>query len=181
MKTREDLIDGLKIYHSEFESENIFREQFLKLLADPRAFHRDHLPGHITGSAWIIDEQKESALLTHHAKLNRWLQPGGHADGEENVFNVALREAEEETGLINLTSILPGFFDIDVHTIPERKEMPEHLHYDIRFLLRTSSNSPLIISEESHALKWVKMETILEQGDQNDSIARMIQKVKTLF
>src|SRR6187551_2058799 len=119
--TREGLRNALQTYATPFEEEQKFSTQFQELLLHPRCFHRDHLPGHITGSAWIVDEKKEFVLLTHHAKLNRWLQPGGHADGDENVSGVALREAEEETGIKNFTLLNQGIFDIDIHTIPARK------------------------------------------------------------
>jgi 8-oxo-dGTP pyrophosphatase MutT (NUDIX family) len=181
LSTREELINALKHYHSSFPIENTFRENFIELLKSDRAFHRDYLPGHLTGSAWIIDETKEFALLTHHVKLNRWLQPGGHADGDENIFRVALREAEEETGITTLTLMSENLFDIDIHTIPQRKDFPEHLHYDVRFLFQASKTEELIITDESNDLAWVKMEDLLSSSDQNDSIARMIRKVRALL
>lgn len=135
----------------------------------------------MTASAWIVDPSKKFVLLTHHAKLNRWLQPGGHADGDEDILNVALREAEEETGLKNFNLIYPGIFDIDIHTIPARKELPEHLHYDVRFLLQNSRLETLIHSEESHALAWVPATDIKSLSDKNQSMIRMTQKVNALF
>src|SRR5690349_20810755 len=112
MTDRLGLIQRLEKYSSEFKTELEFKDKFLKLLEHPRSFFRDHLPGHITGSAWIVDEQKQQTFLTHHRKLNRWLQPGGHADGQENVFEVALREAIEETGLQSLKAFSTDIFDI---------------------------------------------------------------------
>jgi 8-oxo-dGTP pyrophosphatase MutT (NUDIX family) len=153
-----------------------FVPQFLELLKSPRSFHRDHLPGHITASAWIVDEEKEHALLVHHAKLNRWLQPGGHADGDEDVLNVAAREVDEETGLSNLQLLIPGIFDIDIHPIPARKDFHEHLHYDVRFAFVASRKIELKISDESHDLKWVKLKDVAEMTEQNSSILRMIRK-----
>ncbi|MDZ7646212.1 MAG: NUDIX hydrolase [Cytophagales bacterium] len=94
------------------------------------------MPGHITGSAWIVDPSNTQALLVHHAKLNKWVQPGGHADGDENILQVALREAEEETGLKNFKVLSDPPFDVDIHLIPERADFPEHFHFDIRYLLK---------------------------------------------
>src|SRR6188768_103653 len=125
--TREKLQTGLQSYHTDFTEEQNFINLFQKLLLHPRCFHRDHFPGHITGSAWIIDTTKQFVLLTHHAKLNRWLQPGGHADGDENVMGVARREAIEETGVENFNLLHESIFDIDIHAIPARKDFPEHL------------------------------------------------------
>jgi len=174
--SRQTLIDSLQEYPAPAPEEIKFRDQFLGLLAHERCFHRDHLPGHLTGSAWIIDQHRQQVLLTHHAKLNKWLQPGGHADGDENIFAVALREAQEETGINDFIILHPGVFDIDIHVIPERKDFPEHLHFDVRFLLQADQQETLVVTEESHDLKWVylhKLETLTD----NSSMLRMRDKV----
>jgi 8-oxo-dGTP pyrophosphatase MutT (NUDIX family) len=181
MRSRKDLVDSLKAYRSDFKAEQLFKNQFIHLLGHPRAYFRDHLPGHMTGSAWIIDETGAYTLLTHHAKLNRWLQPGGHADGDENILNVALREAVEETGLKNLKLLSDSFFDIDIHTIPARQDFPEHLHYDMRFLFQASRTETFTITAESHALGWKKLTDLAPLVNQNDSILRMAEKTSRLI
>jgi 8-oxo-dGTP pyrophosphatase MutT (NUDIX family) len=178
--TRKALTEALVNYQTSFGEEHVFLSRFLSLLEHPRCFFRDHLPGHVTGSSWIIDKTGNYVLLTHHAKLNRWLQPGGHADGDENIFAVALREAQEETGLHAFELVLPTVFDIDIHTIPARKDFPAHDHYDVRFLFRASKNDPLILTEESHALAWKKSEELPALIQPNDSLLRMAEKVKRL-
>lgn len=154
-----------------------FKTRFLELLIQPDCFHRLHLPGHITGSVWIIDPTKKYVLLTHHAKLNKWLQPGGHADGDENVLAVATREAEEETGLTNLTTT-GNIFDIDIHEIPARGDMSAHDHYDIRFLFYADMNEPVTKNHESNELRWVRLDEARGLSNSNDSIARMVEKTK---
>lgn len=178
---RHALITALTRYETRFTAEKEFVAPFLLLLQHPRAFFRDHLPGHITGSAWITDESKQYVLLTHHAKLNRWLQPGGHADGNENVLDVALREAEEETGLKDLKLLQGGIFDIDIHTIPARNDFPAHLHYDVRFLIEARRTDNLLISEESHDLAWIHTPELSTRTHHNVSMLRMAEKVATLF
>src|SRR5437899_1557771 len=131
--TRPDLISQITHLPPLYFEEKSIKTLFLDLLHHPRAYHRDHLPGHITGSSWIVNEDFTKVLLILHAKLGRWLQPGGHADGDEHVLNVAMREAEEETGLSKLTLLGPGIFDLDVHPIPARKDFAAHDHYDVRF------------------------------------------------
>ena len=177
MSNRDELVRVLEWYSSAFEEELAFRDAFLELLKSDRCFHRDHLPGHITGSAFIIDESGTHALLTHHAKLNRWLQPGGHADGDDNVLRVAMREGEEETGLMGFKLLHPGFFDIDIHTIPARTDFPEHQHYDVRFLLQANRGDTFTVTEESHALAWVPFDE-LAKLTANDSIGRMLEKIQ---
>jgi len=171
---------ALKTYDAA-DVEKSFTLKFLELLLHPQAFHRHHLPGHITGSAWIVDQSKKFALLTHHAKLNKWLQPGGHADGDEDILMVALREAKEETGLKEFKLLHNGIFDLDIHPIPARKEFPEHLHYDVRFLFQADRNESLLMTTESHALAWVATDQLTLLTQENASIIRMANKVDLLL
>ena len=113
----------------------------------------------------------------HHAKLNKWVQPGGHADGEENILNVALREAEEETGLTKLNP-KQNIFDVDIHLIPARKDFPEHFHYDIRFLVEANEEDEIIVSDESHDVKWISLSE-LEDFTKERSVLRMKDKLMT--
>jgi 8-oxo-dGTP pyrophosphatase MutT (NUDIX family) len=179
--TRKSLIHALQSYSTLFAEEEIFKARFLELLDHPRSFHRDHLPGHITGSAWIVNEDLSKVLLVLHAKLGRWLQPGGHADGDENVMNVATREAEEETGLKVFNILNPSIFDIDIHPIPARKDFPEHLHYDIRFLLQASDQDVIKVSGESNDLKWFPLNELEGLTEGAPSIMRMVSKTSNLL
>lgn len=172
---REILIKSLESYSTPFPEEQKFIPSFLELLKNQDAFQRTHLPGHITGSAWILNKEKSQTLLVHHAKLNKWVQPGGHADGDENILAVALKEAEEETGLKKFT-INPLLFDIDIHTIPARKDFPEHQHYDIRFLLTGDVNEMIVVSDESHDVKWIALSE-LENYTLERSVLRMKEKL----
>jgi 8-oxo-dGTP pyrophosphatase MutT (NUDIX family) len=173
---REIFVEALKQYRTSFAEEQHFRERFLTLLESEDAFQRTHLPGHITGSAFIVSEDLRSTLLVHHAKLNRWLQPGGHADGDTNVVRVATREANEETGLMNLSLITPEIFDLDIHPIPERKDFPAHEHYDVRYLFKGSMQDTVVVSEESHDVKWIPLDK-LESFNNEHSILRLREKL----
>ena len=146
-----------------------------QLLVHPSAFERTHLPGHFTGSAWIVNGDRSKTLLVHHGKLNRWMQPGGHADGESNLFQVALKEAEEETGAVLLHADA-AIFDIDIHRIPARPDFPEHDHYDIRFLLVADDTRPPRVSHESHDVQWVPLEG-LEKWTTERSVLRLKEKL----
>lgn len=137
-------------------------------------YSRDLLIGHVTGSAWIVDETFSHALLLHHGKLNKWLQPGGHIEDDADLLRASLREAYEETG-VNVRSHSTAIFDVDVHEIPERTNEPAHFHYDIRFLLVADKTAPLIVTSESKELAWVALENI-SQLTQEESVLRMAQK-----
>lgn len=114
-------------------------------------------------------------LLHHHRKLDKWLQPGGHADGDAHVLNVAMRELEEETGLKKVRLIIPGIFDLDIHPIPTRKDFPAHLHYDVRFLFEAEEQEALVVCDESFDVKWVAMDELRNLSD-NVSLLRMAAK-----
>lgn len=176
MMDRSSIVKELTSYSSNYPEEQKFVPAFLELLKQERCFERDHLPGHITGSAWIVNKDHSKVLLVHHAKLNRWLQPGGHADGEENVLNVSLREADEETGVKDFKVLNDHIFDLDIHTIPARKDFPEHLHYDIRFLIEANDNDLIVVSEESHDVKWIALKE-LENFNDESSILRLKKKL----
>lgn len=146
---------------------------------EPRCFERGLLSGHVTGSSWIVDRERQHVLLTHHRKLNRWLQLGGHADGDPDIHRVALREAREESGLGELRPVTEGLFDVDVHAIPARGDEPRHLHYDVRVLLEADRGAPLVISEESHDLAWVALEDVARLGA-DSSVLRMVEKTRAV-
>ena len=138
-------------------------------------FLRSCLTGHLTGSAWITDPEGRRTLLTHHRKLDKWLQLGGHADGETDLLAVALKEAREESGLTRFRVRKTEVFDVDRHEIPERKGVPAHWHLDLRFWLEADPAEPLVVSDESHDLAWVDVEEV-ERLNPEESMLRMVHK-----
>ena len=131
------------------------RRQILAFVdAHPDALHRSCLEGHLTGSAAVIDPSTRHVLLLFHAKVQRWLQPGGHADGDGNLARVALREACEETGIAGLRVLTPAV-DLDVHVFHNAKAAePDHLHLDVRHLVLAPAGAVPDGNEESEALRW---------------------------
>jgi 8-oxo-dGTP pyrophosphatase MutT (NUDIX family) len=116
-------------------------------------------------------------LLTHHRKLDRWLQCGGHADGESNVLGVALREALEESGLPELTIASRAIYDVDVHEIPERPGEPAHEHFDVRYIFFGDPRHRPIVSRESNDVAWVPLAQLDRYGA-DDSVRRMAAKTR---
>ncbi|MGH8121950.1 MAG: NUDIX hydrolase [Rudaea sp.] len=143
--------------------------------AQADAAERSLVHGHLTGSAWLVSEDGQRVLLTHHRKLDRWLQLGGHADGDPDLTRVALREAKEESGLSGLV-VAPAIFDLDRHEIPARGDEPAHWHYDVRFVVRATGNEAFSVSDESHALAWREIGAVEKDSDVDDSLQRMARK-----
>lgn len=180
------ILTALKKYNTTFEDEVSFIQKTINFIkSTPNCFDRSHLEGHVTGSAWLLSPDGTKILLTHHKKLNRWLQFGGHSDGESNTWNVALREATEESGIQNIQFVSSDIFDVDVHTIPEnsKKNEPEHIHYDIRFLLRAPTEM-FTVSDESNLLKWFTFQELSVMAEKEEislSMKRMMKKWKALM
>ena len=141
-------------------------------------FERTLAIGHVTGSAWVVDRAGEAALLTHHRKLGKWLQLGGHADGDGDIRRVARREALEESGLGDVALAREAIYDVDVHEIPARGLEEAHLHYDVRFAFYADRGGVPIASAESHAVAWVPLAEI-ERYAIDDSVRRLVAKTKT--
>ena len=143
--------------------------------AQPQCAERALDVGHLTGSAWIVNATRTHTLLTHHRKLDKWLQLGGHADGDLDLPRVAWREAEEESGLKQLRAVNDLLFDVDRHLIPARKSDPEHWHYDLRFMIEADPDEPLVISDESNDLAWIEIARMAEYNPE-ESMMRMARK-----
>jgi 8-oxo-dGTP pyrophosphatase MutT (NUDIX family) len=114
-------------------------------------------------------------MLMHHRKLDRWLQPGGHADGDADLARVALREAQEETGIAGLR-VKDNIFDIDRHRIPARAHEPEHWHYDVRYVVTTTVTEAFAANEESLELAWWPIDEIAQDEQADESLRRMARK-----
>ncbi len=145
----------------------------------PDCLNRSCTAGHLTGSAWIVSPLRDRALLVHHRKLDRWLQPGGHADGDPDLAATARREAEEETGLTALRLVSPDIFDFDRHWIPARGAEAGHWHYDFRFLIEADPKAKLMVSAESNQLRWFPLGEI-EAVANGGSLNRMVAKTKPI-
>ena len=167
---------GLRAYAERWPAEADVAGEFAALLAEGmHAFVRERLAGHFTASAWLVDASGTRLLMTHHRKLDRWLQLGGHADGDTDLARTALREAEEESGLTGL-SVEAEIFDLDRHWIPERGDVPGHWHYDVRYVVRTGGAEVFTVSDESHALAWREVEVLETEPGTDPSIVRMARK-----
>lgn len=152
---RDNLLDKLARYRPTAEEAESHARMIAFVRGHPACFERTHWAGHVTAAAWLVEERAGRVLLTHHRKLDKWLQLGGHCDGDGDVVRVALREAREESGIEGIEVVSSEIYDLDVHPIPARGIEPPHFHFDVRFLCRVTGEAEFTVSEESHELRWV--------------------------
>jgi 8-oxo-dGTP pyrophosphatase MutT (NUDIX family) len=178
---RRDLIDLLAGYAAEVGDDDLVARFVGFVEGHGDCLLRTCRPGHITASVWLLSDDLQRCLLTHHRKLSRWLQLGGHVDGETQVVRAALREAREESGMQRFELLSPQQrvvpIDLDVHPIPARGDEPEHLHWDVRFLLRAVPGQQLVVSEESNDLQWVERSRLAEFTDE-ESVLRLDRRAE---
>lgn len=175
--TLKELLSRYKLRYPS-ENKNV-KETIEFLYSTSNCFDRNNLNGHFTGSAWVLDESRKWVLMTNHYQLNAWLQLGGHADGRSDLQAVALCEAQEESGLSKFNVLSDEIFDLDIHCIPKYKEVPSHIHYDIRFIFETKRNDDrLVVSKESRDVSWIPLDEVLNKNSEH-SIERMLKKTKS--
>jgi 8-oxo-dGTP pyrophosphatase MutT (NUDIX family) len=177
MSTRNALIAQLGLYRPADPHEERMRARILNFVQQyPDCFRRTLRVGHVTGSAWVINRERTHTLLVHHRRLGKWLQPGGHAEDESDALAVAVREAEEETGL-RVRPVSAAIFDVDAHAIPERKKEPAHVHYDIRYMVEADMTARVVVSPESRAVEWVRLSQVAAMNT-DESVLRLVRKTR---
>ncbi len=174
------LLKRLESYEGYDERENAMLLKLLSfVMAHENCFERKQSAGHVVVGAWIVDRRRAKAVLVHHRKLDKWLQPGGHVENDPSLIDAARREVTEETGLRRFRLLSPEIFDIDVHTIPAHNGVPEHMHHDIRFVFEAASGAKLLVSGESHDVQWVPLEEVLRRNG-SESVRRLVEKTRLM-
>jgi 8-oxo-dGTP pyrophosphatase MutT (NUDIX family) len=170
------LIKKLQNYSPVAQEEIEFKDIIISFIQmNSNCFERSLEIGHITASAWLLNKDGSKALLMHHFKLDKWFQLGGHCDGNSDVLAVAIKEAQEESGIMNIIPISNEIFDIDIHFIPENSREKGHYHYDVRFLLQVFGDEELVQNRESKELRWIDKD-IKSLPTENPSVVRMFNK-----
>ena len=173
---RNNLLNLLNSYNPSDKKEKAYKEKiFLFVKANEDCFERELEIGHITASPWVLNKSGDKALLMHHMKLDKWFQLGGHADGDVDALEVAIKEAREESGIESIEAVNTNIFDVDVHLIPANSKDKEHLHYDIRFLLQVKGDEELVSNRESKELRWIGKNPD-ELPTDEESVTRMYYK-----
>lgn len=179
---RQELLDLLNRYRTAHMDEAAMVDKTIRFVREHEdCFERELAHGHVTGSAWVVNPARSHALMLHHRKLDRWFQPGGHADGDHDVIRVALKETSEEAGVEpeHVRLVSGEVFDVDVHTIYPSPTDIRHQHFDIRFLVEMDDDVPLLGNDESHDVLWVPLDEVARYNNDRSAF-RMVQKTRRL-
>ncbi|MEZ4215665.1 MAG: NUDIX hydrolase [Myxococcota bacterium] len=179
---RRPLLAMLRRYATLHPDEEGVRRALALVERTATCFERSCLPGHVTSSAWIASEDGARFLLTHHRKLDRWLQLGGHTDGDPDVVASALREAREESGMEEFELVAgaggDALVDVDVHDIPAFGGEPAHEHHDVRVVLVARDGRAPRASAESIDVRWFGWNELAGLARGDESLLRLARKAR---
>ena len=152
-------------YNEQEENDKDMMLKYISIFED--VLTRENRMCHFTASNWIVNKERTKILMIYHNIYNSWAWTGGHADGDCDLLHVALKEAEEETGLKNLKVLSNGIYSIEIVTVDSHikrgKFVPSHLHLNCSFLLEADENEILKIKEdENSGVKWVDINKATE-------------------
>lgn len=165
-----------------------YKAQFLALINDhPHHFadrynYHARVHGHVTSQAFVVNRARNAIALMHHKKLDIWVGMGGHAEpGDTDLIATAMREAFEEAGFKNLRLMQESPFDIDIHGFPAKKDQPDHIHYDVRWLFETDDETLTLNPDEGTAIEWVHITDLRPKMPMWLSNARLVRGFEARF
>jgi ADP-ribose pyrophosphatase YjhB (NUDIX family) len=182
MIQKQEILQAIDKYLKKFPTD-VYALETKKFIEQQENFwQRENIIGHVTVSAWIVDEREKKVLILHHKSLDKYIQVGGHIEQEdETIWQAAMREAKEETSLKTIYSEKQEIFCVDVHDIPDTKKAKKHKHYDIAIYMKANSlDSIEYDKEESNSIHWMSFDEIKNKTKQDIFISNMVSKTKEI-
>ncbi len=183
-----NLLEQVETYQPYNRQEEKDREFILSCLNHmPAVFFRENTAAHMTASAWIVNKERTKVLMAYHKIYDSWAWLGGHADGETNLLAVALKEAREESGIVNIRPVIKDIFSLEVLTVDGHMKKGEyvssHLHLNVTYLLEADESETLTIKEdENNALAWFTFRDALKASTESwfveNIYTKLIDKMK---
>ena len=148
----------------------------------PDAFLRSNLTAHMTASAWVVNPKRDKVLMVYHRIYDSWSWTGGHADGEEDLSSVALREVREETGVKSARLLSEDIFSLEILTVDGHEKrgeyVPSHLHMNVTYLIEADDTDTLSICEEENSgVQWFSPEDALKASTEPWFVERIYKKL----
>lgn len=178
-----DIREQIKNYRPWNEQERQDQAVILAFLdKNPDAFYRTNLLAHMTASAWVVNPQRSKVLMVYHRLYDSWSWAGGHADGEEDLLAVALREVREETGVQRLRPVTEEIYSLEVLTVDGHEKhgryVPSHLHLNVTYLLEAEEDQPLRVCEaENSGVAWFSLADALSASTEPWFVERIYKKL----
>ena len=178
-----EIYEQIKAYRPWNEQERQDQVLILDFLRkNPDAFYRTNLLAHMTASAWVVNPQRSKALMVYHRLYDSWSWAGGHADGEEDLLAVALREVREETGVQRLRPVTEEIYSLEVLTVDGHEKhgryVPSHLHLNVTYLLEAEEDQPLRVCEaENSGVAWFSLADALAASTEPWFVERIYKKL----
>ena len=178
-----EIYEQIKAYRPWNEQERqdqVLILDFLRKNSD--AFYRTNLLAHMTASAWVVNPQRSKVLMVYHRLYDSWSWAGGHADGEEDLLAVALREVREETGVQRLRPVTEEIYSLEVLTVDGHEKhgqyVPSHLHLNVTYLLEAEEDQPLRVCEaENSGVAWFSLADALSASTEPWFVERIYNKL----
>ena len=177
------IYEQIKAYRPWNEQERQDQALILAFLErNPDAFYRSNLLAHMTASAWVVNPQRSKVLMVYHRLYDSWSWAGGHADGEEDLLAVALREVREETGVQRLRPVTEEIYSLEVLTVDGHEKhgryVPSHLHLNVTYLLEAEEDQPLRVCEaENSGVAWFSLADALSASTEPWFVERIYKKL----
>ncbi len=178
-----DIITALQAYRPCNEQEERDKAVILDYLRkNPDAFSRTNLIAHMTASAWVVNGRRDRVLMVYHRIYDSWSWTGGHADGDEDLARVALREVREETGVKSARLVSDEIYSLEVLTVDGHekngKYVPSHLHLNVTYLIEADETDPLAVCEEENSgVRWFSPEAALAASTEPWFVQRIYRKL----
>ena len=178
-----EIYEQIKAYRPWNEQERQDQVLILDFLRkNPDAFYRTNLLAHMTASAWVVNPQRSKVLMVYHRLYDSWSWAGGHADGEEDLLAVALREVREETGVQRLRPVTEEIYSLEVLTVDGHEKhgryVPSHLHLNVTYLLEAEEDQPLRVCEaENSGVAWFSLADALSASTEPWFVERIYNKL----
>lgn len=176
-------VSAIKAYRPLNEQEERDKAVILDFLAkNPDAFLRTNLIAHMTASAWVVNGKRDRVLMVYHRIYDSWSWTGGHADGDEDLASVALREVREETGVQSARLVSGDIFSLEVLTVDGHEKhgqyVPSHLHLNVTYLVEADDQDPLTVCEEENSgVRWFSPEGALAASSEPWFVQRIYRKL----
>ena len=173
-------IKAYRPWNEQERQDQVLILDFLRKNSD--AFYRTNLLAHMTASAWVVNPQRSKVLMVYHRLYDSWSWAGGHADGEEDLLAVALREVREETGVQCLRPVTEEIYSLEVLTVDGHEKhgryVPSHLHLNVTYLLEAEEDQPLRVCEaENSGVAWFSLADALSASTEPWFVERIYKKL----